>query len=84
MLEFLHIPPQPLHFYAQLLCGREILGQLSPHIGIRLLQARAERFEMATDFLFLLGTVTLKSSHIGPKRLEFTLRYTPDNKNGAE
>jgi hypothetical protein len=84
MLEFLHIPPQPLHFHAQFLCRREILGQLPPHIGIGLLKTRVERMETATDFLFLLGTVTLKSSHIGPKRLEFTLRYTSHNKTGAE
>jgi hypothetical protein len=84
MLELLHIPPQPLHLHAQFLCGREILGQLPPHIGIGLLKTRVKRMETATDFLILLCTVTLKNSHIGPKRLEFTLRYAPHDKTGAE
>jgi hypothetical protein len=84
MLEFLHMAPQPLHVHAQFLCRREVLGQLTPHIGIGPLKTRVERTETASHFLFLLGTVTLKSSHISPKRLEFTLRYTPHNETGAE
>jgi hypothetical protein len=84
MLEFLHTPPQPLHFHAQFLRGCEILGHLTPHIGIGLLKARIERIETAADFLFLLCTVAFERSHIGPKRLEFTLRDTPHNPAAAE